>query len=118
MHWFLESLRKYAVFDGRAHRTEYWMFCLTIFVIGIALFILSAVVETLGILLGVFYLGILIPSLAVGVRRMHDTGRSGWWILISAIPIVGGIWFFVLTVLDSEPGENQYGPNPKGVAAS
>ena len=117
MYWFLEPFRKYADFSGRARRMEYWMFYLGVSVIGMVLLILSGASDAITILVGLFYLGILIPGLAVGVRRMHDTGRSGWWILISVIPFVGWIWFLVLAVLDSEPGENQYGPNPKRVAA-
>src|SRR4051794_8393565 len=69
----------------------------------------------LGLLSGLYSLAVLLPSIAVTVRRLHDTGRSGWWILISLIPIIGGIVLLVFMVLDSEPGVNQYGPNPKAV---
>ena len=118
MNWFLEPLKKYAVFSGRARRMEYWMFMLGVIVIAVVLVILEiGVSEGPGILTSLFYLSILLPGIAVGVRRLHDTGRSGWWWFISVIPILGGLWMLVLTLLDSEPGENQYGPNPKGIAA-
>jgi uncharacterized membrane protein YhaH (DUF805 family) len=66
-----------------------------------------------GLLQGIYSLAVLIPSLAVTVRRLHDTGRTGWWILIGLIPVIGGIVLLIFMVLDSEPGANQYGPNPK-----
>jgi len=81
----------------------------------------NAIVDNKLSFFGIFYIRILyslaifIPSLAVGVRRLHDTGRSGWWLLISLIPLIGTIWLFILLVLDSNPGDNKYGPNPKGV---
>lgn len=115
MSWFIEVLKKYAVFSGRARRKEYWMFALFVGIIDVILAIIPIASKTpaLFALLGIFYLAILVPSLAVGVRRMHDTGRSGWWLLIGAVPFIGGIWLLVLTCLDSQPGPNQYGPNPK-----
>ena len=113
MHWYLEVLKKYAVFSGRARRKEYWMFSLfniiVAFGIGLVAGIIAAILHSPGIigLLSVAYsLGILIPSIAVGVRRMHDLGRNGWWIIF---PFVNLVFLF----LDSQPGENQYGPNPK-----
>lgn len=66
-----------------------------------------------GILYGLYSLAILLPTWAVTVRRLHDVGKSGWWIFISLIPLIGGIWLFILTLTDSQPGDNQYGPNPK-----
>ncbi|ALV34321.1 DUF805 domain-containing protein [Streptomyces sp. CdTB01] len=115
MSWFIEALKKYAEFSGRSRRKEYWMFALFVGIIDVILAIIPIASKTpaLFALLGIFYLAILVPSLAVGVRRMHDTGRSGWWLLIGAVPFIGGIWLLVLTCLDSQPGPNQYGPNPK-----
>jgi len=79
----------------------------------------TAVSYTVGYGLYVSYaLAIAVPSWALTVRRLHDVGKSGWWIFINLIPLVGGIWFFVLTVLDSKPGDNQYGPSPKGAGAT
>lgn len=124
--WFLSVLKtKYADFEGRAQRQEYWMYTLFVILIFIALGIVTgigaAISDILGVLLsGVLVLaaiGLIVPSLAIAIRRLHDTGRSGWWFLISVIPIVsvvGSIVLLVFYCLDSQPGENQYGPNPKG----
>lgn len=120
MNWYFKVLKSYAVFSGRARRQELWMFAL--FNI-IAAFFLSAVdsvifgtaFEELGPLYIIYLLGIITPSLAVQVRRLHDIGKSGWWFLITLIPLIGSIWLLVLLVTDSQPGSNQYGPNPKGV---
>jgi len=71
----------------------------------------------LGLFSGIFALALLVPSIAVGVRRLHDTGRSGWWLLITLIPLIGAIVIIVFLIQDSVPGDNQYGPNPKAVAA-
>jgi uncharacterized membrane protein YhaH (DUF805 family) len=120
MNWYLMVLKKYAQFDGRSRRKEYWMFALFNCIICLPLYILGLVFreDTIGLIfLGLYFiyvLAILIPGLAVTVRRLHDTGKSGWMILLCLIPIVGGIIVFVFTVLDSDPGVNKYGPNPKG----
>ena len=92
------------------------LFNIIFFIVAIILDNISGTnIENLGY--GLFYilytLAIIIPSLAVAVRRLHDTGKSGWWIFISLIPLIGGIWLLVLLVTDSQPGENQYGPSPK-----
>ncbi|MBO4254267.1 DUF805 domain-containing protein [Streptomyces griseorubiginosus] len=115
MSWFLEVLKKYAVFNGRARRKEYWMYTLFVGIIYVVLSVLSVATKSsaFSILLVIFWLAILLPSLAVGVRRLHDTGRSGWWLLFGIVPLVGGITLLVFTCLDSEPGQNKYGPNPK-----
>lgn len=122
MNWYLEVLRKYAVFGGRARRKEYWMFILFNILISFALGVVEGMfglVTELGIgmISMVYALLLLIPSLAVGVRRLHDTGRSGWWLLIAFVPIVGAIALLVFAVQDSESGHNEYGPNPKGALA-
>lgn len=111
MEWYLTVLKKYAVFSGRARRKEYWMFAL--FNI-IASFILGMVDGVLGTaILGIIYsLAVLIPSIAVAVRRLHDTDRSGWWLLIGFIPLIGWIVLLVFTLLDSKE-DNRFGPNPK-----
>ncbi len=108
-------LGKYADFSGRARRSEYWFWFLAFGLGYLAIVILSVIAETFAFLAIIFYLAMLLPSLAVGVRRLHDTGKSGWFMLISLIPLVGGIVLLVFTVQDSTPGDNQYGPNPKGV---
>ena len=118
MSWFIEALKKYAVFSGRARRKEYWMFALFVGIIYAVLAIVAAASKTpaLFVLLAVFYVGILLPALAVGVRRLHDIGRSGWWLLFGLVPLVGGITLLVFSCTDSQPGENKYGPNPKEAA--
>ena len=114
MNWYLDVLKnKYALFTGRARRTEYWMFFLFNIVIGLGIAVIESIIGTGGILGIVFSLAMLIPGIAVTVRRLHDTGRSGWWILISLIPVIGWIILLVFMVLDSHPGDNEYGPNPK-----
>ena len=117
MSWFIAVLKQYAVFTGRAHRTEYWMFFLFACIISFVLGVIAAFVPDLSLLYFIFALGIMIPSIAVFFRRLHDTGRSGWWWLIGLIPLIGAIVLLVFLVQDSQPGENQYGPNPKGVTA-
>ncbi|MCD6045952.1 MAG: hypothetical protein K0R48_1115 [Gammaproteobacteria bacterium] len=116
MDWYLKVLQNYAVFSGRARRKEYWYFILfntivTIFLSLIDFFLFSQ--SGLGIFCFIYGLAVLIPSFAVFVRRLHDTGRSAWWLLWILIPLIGGIVLLVVTVLDSEPGANRYGPNPK-----
>jgi len=122
MKWFLDALRsKYATFTGRARRKEYWYFVLFYVLAFIVLLIVDEVTGTLdeeagiGLLSAIFVLATIIPLLAVTVRRLHDTDRSGWWVLINLVPIIGGIVLLVFTVLDSQPGANRFGPNPKGV---
>jgi uncharacterized membrane protein YhaH (DUF805 family) len=114
VNWYLDVLKKYAVFTGRARRKEYWMFALFNVIIAIALGIIEGIVGGPGVLGGLYGLAVLIPSIAVGVRRLHDTGRSGWWILIGLVPVIGFIVLIVFFVADSQPGTNGYGPNPKG----
>ena len=125
MNWYLDVLKKYAEFSGRARRKEYWMFALFNALIYIAILIFSAILGSIdnslaligSLLLVIYGLAIFVPSLAVAVRRLHDTGRSGWWFLIAFVPFVGGIILLVFTVQDSVPGENEYGKNPKELAA-
>ncbi|HEX5081730.1 MAG TPA: DUF805 domain-containing protein [Blastocatellia bacterium] len=124
MNWYLDVLKKYADFSGRARRKEYWMFVLFNILICIAIMIFSAILASIDtslaligtLLLVVYGLAIIVPGLAVTVRRLHDTGRSGWWILIALVP-VAGIVLLVFEVQDSTPGENEYGKNPKELAA-
>jgi uncharacterized membrane protein YhaH (DUF805 family) len=124
MDWFLAALKKYAVFEGRARRRELWFFFLFVLIIEVVLNIVDRFTGTYsaeygsGLLCGLFMLAVLIPSLAVGARRLHDTGRSGWWLLIGLVPLVGAIVLIVFYVMDSQPGTNQYGPNPKGVGGA
>lgn len=114
MEYYIEVLKKYTVFDGRATRSEYWYFVLFNAIIYIALsFIAPIIFGGAGFLLALLYaLGVLLPSIGVGIRRLHDTGRSGWWLLLSLIPFGGLVVLFFCTQ-DSQAGVNQYGPNPK-----
>ena len=118
MNWYFEVLKKYAVFDGRAHRTEFWLFFLFSFIISFFLGVIVGLVESLWFITTLYALAVLIPGLAVSVRRLHDTNRSGWWILTGLVPILGWIALLIFYVEDSQPGANQYGPNPKGVQAT
>ena len=107
MHWYTDVLKKYAVFDGRARREEFWMFTLFNLIISLGIALIA------GPLYLLYSLIVLLPHLAVTVRRLHDTARNAWWLLILLIPLVGTIVILVFTVLDSAPEENEYGPNPK-----
>jgi uncharacterized membrane protein YhaH (DUF805 family) len=119
MEYALQALRKYAVFTGRARRKEYWYFALFYLIAMIVCDILDTMLGTMQESTGIGYIGVLLflvaflPSLAVGVRRLHDIGKSGWWLLIGIIPLVGVIVLLVFAVQDSQPGTNAYGPNPK-----
>lgn len=116
MSWYFEVLKKYSVFSGRARRAEYWWFILFSSIISFALGFIDGILGTVdadgtvGLLGGIYSLGVLIPTIAVLVRRMHDTGHSGWWVIV---PIVN----FVFAVTDSERETNQYGPDPKAAEA-
>lgn len=111
MHYYLHVLKNYATFSGRARRSEYWMFVLFNVIVSIVLAGVDAAAGTM--FLGTIYsLAVFIPSLAVAVRRLHDTGKSGWWFLIN-FTIIGIIVFLVFMFQDSQMGDNEYGPNPK-----
>ncbi len=113
MNWYVKVLRQYADFDGRARRTEYWMFVLYNIIFSVAANILDYLLGTDYVFGGIYGLAMIIPSLAVTVRRLHDINKSGWMILVLFIPVIGIIWFLILMVTEGIPGENQYGPNPK-----
>ncbi len=112
MDYYLSVLKKYAVFDGRAHRKEYWMFTLINIVISIALQLLDNV-------LGVYFLeiiyglAVLIPGAAVTVRRLHDTDKVGWWVFVVLIPILGWLVLLYFMILEGDAGQNRFGPSPK-----
>ena len=119
MNWYLEALRKYAVFGGRARRKEYWFFILFNIIFAAVLAVIDWITGTYNVetgigLLGTLYaLAVFIPGISVLVRRLHDTDRSGWWFWIVLIPLIGWIWIFVLLVLEGTSGQNQYGSDPK-----
>jgi uncharacterized membrane protein YhaH (DUF805 family) len=110
MDYFLEPIKKYAEFNGRAVRKEYWMYVLYYIIIYIVLAVVDGIIG-ISLLTTLFSLGLLLPSLALGTRRLHDTGRTGWWQLIGLIPLVGLvilIYFFV----QASDDDNQYGAQP------
>jgi uncharacterized membrane protein YhaH (DUF805 family) len=118
MQWYLKVLRQYADFTGRARRTEYWMFVLFTAIIQIVLAVLDsllglAFMPGTGVLTMLYLLAVLLPSLGVSVRRLHDTGRSGWWVLIGLVPFLGAIVLIVFAALEGDRGPNAFGPDPK-----
>lgn len=119
MSWYLEVWKKFAVFSGRARRKEYWMFLLLNMVVTGALFVVDVMMGLdngaagFGILSGIYSLAVFVPSLAVTIRRLHDSGRSGWMMLLGFIPIVGPFIVLYFMLADSQTGTNAYGPNPK-----
>ena len=115
VNYYVGCLKNYAKFDGRARRKEYWMFVLGNFIIGFVLGFILGIIGAPTYIGYIYSLAVLVPSIAVAVRRLHDIGKSGVWYLISFIPCVGPIWFLVLMCQDSVPGENEYGVNPKEV---
>ncbi|ADZ84646.1 DUF805 domain-containing protein [Cellulosilyticum lentocellum] len=114
MEWYVGVLKKYADFSGRARRKEYWMFFLINIIIGIVLGFLATILKT-SILSTIYSLAVLIPGIAVCIRRLHDIGKSGWWWFIALIPLVGPIWLLVLVCTEGDSSNNQYGSNPKTV---
>ncbi len=122
MQYYIKAIKDYAKFEGRARRKEYWMFLLFQFLFLLVAFLLDGM---LGLRIGgigygwlyiLYSLFTFLPALAVGVRRLHDVGKSGWFMLIVLVPIIGGIWLIVLYCTDGVKGPNQYGPNPKETA--
>lgn len=119
MEWALMPLRKYSTFTGRSQRKEYWLYILFVLVVVLVLTIIENMLgwveseSDTGALTTLFMFGILLPSIAVATRRLHDIGRSGWWQLVSLIPLIGPLVLLFWLVKDSDSGENTYGPNPK-----
>lgn len=117
--YFLYCVKNYAKFEGRARRKEYWMFALFMFLFLLVLSLIDLAFGVyseeagMGLLSGIFTLATAIPSLAVSARRLHDIGKSAWFLLLSLIPLIGSIILLVWTLKDSEPGDNKWGPNPK-----
>jgi uncharacterized membrane protein YhaH (DUF805 family) len=118
VNWYLEVLKKYAVFSGRARRKEYWFFVLFNAIFAIAAMVLDNIlglaIEDVGY--GPFYilyaLATIVPGLAVSVRRLHDIGKSGWYILLAIIPCVGAIILLIFDLTPGDAGDNEYGPDP------
>jgi uncharacterized membrane protein YhaH (DUF805 family) len=134
MNWYVKVLKQYVDFSGRARRTEYWMFTLISAIISIVLGLIDALLfrtgsftsitgggsvafsASLGVLGTIYSLAVLLPTLAVSVRRLHDTDRSGWWLLIGLIPLIGAIVLLVFFVTAGNQSPNRYGPDPKALA--
>ena len=118
----MQALKKYAVFSGRSRRKEYWFFVLFAVIISIVLGVIDTMIGTqaggIGILSGIYALAILIPSIAVSVRRLHDIDKTGWWILIGFIPLIGTIILLIFAFLPGTAGDNKYGADPKAAAAA
>ena len=118
MNWYLAVLRKYVDFSGRARRKEYWYFILISTLISIVLTFIDGLTGSLspelgmGMLSGIYALAVLVPTIAVAFRRLHDTGRSAWWLLIGLIPLIGAIVLLIFFVQDSKE-DNDYGVSPK-----
>ena len=123
MYLYVDVYKKGLDFRGRSTRKEYWCFYLINMLIYIILNIVDIVLGVysfeagIGLLSLIFILVVLIPSLAVTFRRLHDIGRSGWWFLINLIPLIGPIIFLIFMLLDSQEDENKYGLNPKTIVA-
>lgn len=118
MNYYSICLSRFAGFSGRARRREYWTFALVNCLIAMLLLILGLAFgedsPASNIMVTIFYLIMLVPSLSVSVRRLHDIGKSGWWLFIGLISLIGSLLLLVWSFMDSEPDENQYGENPKG----
>lgn len=118
MNYYIDILKnKYAAFDGRASRKEYWMFTLFSFIAIFVLALLGSLIH-FNFLYVIYELAILVPAIAVTARRLHDSGKSGWWMLLALIPFIGGLIVIIFLVLESQPGDNQYGPNPYGATVA
>lgn len=114
MEYFLSVVKQYVNFEGRARRREYWMYVLFYLIFYVGAVIIDYVIG-LGLIALIYSLALLLPSISVAARRLHDTGRSGWWQLLALIPLIGAIIVIIFLVQDSTPGDNKYGPNPKGI---
>lgn len=116
MNWMLMPLHRYADFSGRSRRKEYWMFALAVIIAYAVAVGIDSMIGTGGILVGITALGLIVPSIAVAVRRFHDQDKSGWFVLLNFIPLVGGIIVLVFMCLEGTKGDNNYGADPKGQA--
>jgi uncharacterized membrane protein YhaH (DUF805 family) len=118
---FMEAVKavltNYVGFSGRARRSEYWWFLLFNLIVSVVVGILATLIK-FPLLSTLVSLGLLLPGVAVSIRRMHDIGKSGWVLLLGLIPLVGAVILIIWAVKDSQPGQNEYGPNPKGISAA
>ena len=117
MNWYLKVLNQYFDFSGRARRKEYWMFTLFSLIISWTLAVLDLIFDTymFTIVSSIYSLLVIIPSVAVLIRRLHDIGKSGWHIFLIFLPLIGWIWLLVLLCMEGETKPNKWGENPKGL---
>ena len=113
-------LRKYAVFSGRSQRSEYWSFVLLNLVFTVILYSIDNIIGWnylmyAGVLSSIYSLVIVIPGISVAIRRLHDNNRTGWWLFIVLVPLIGAVILIIFYAQDSQSGDNKYGPNPKAV---
>ena len=116
MHWYTDVIKKYAVFNGRAARPEFWWFVLINLIIAAVINLVFSAIggrNTGQVVSDLYSLAVLLPSLGVGIRRLHDTNRTGWWYLLVFIPVIGWIVLIVFLAMAGDPGSNNYGPNPQ-----
>lgn len=114
MEWYLRVVKdNYANFNGRARRKEYWLFFLINMLFAIVTVIIDFILGTFLLIYAIYVLALIIPSIAVTIRRLHDIGKSGWWYFILLVPFIGAIWLLVLLCTDGNPGDNSYGPSLK-----
>jgi uncharacterized membrane protein YhaH (DUF805 family) len=121
MNYYTKVISKYAEFSGRARRAEYWMFGLINIIIMLSLAFIGVLLDPSGsggglVIYFLYFLFMFIPSIAVTIRRLHDTGNSGWMVLVAFIPFIGPLWIFILMCIEGEAQENKYGPDPKVMA--
>ena len=125
MDWMMLPLRRYADFNGRSRRKEYWMFILGVIIVAVVLGVIEGAMGMSGMVGGVYgplttllLLAVLIPGIAVQVRRFHDQDKSGWFVLLGLIPLLGGLIVLVFMCLEGTKGPNRFGDDPKGGAAA
>lgn len=122
MQWYLMAFRKYAQISGRSRRAEYWTFVLVNLLVTIGLMVVAGMFGDApsaggGLLYLAYAVATIVPGFTVSVRRLHDTGRSGWWLLVGIVPLVGSILLLVWLAQDGQPGDNEFGGNPKSAYA-
>ncbi|MGR5503762.1 DUF805 domain-containing protein [Vibrio sp. DNB22_10_4] len=123
MNWYITAVKKYATFSGRSRRKEYWYFFLFNVLISFFLSFVDSLTGSFdpatgyGLFSGIYALALFIPGIAVSVRRLHDTGRTGWWLFILLVPVIGVLAIIYFTASDGNSGTNQYGADPKGINA-
>jgi len=115
MEHYMNALRSYADFSGRNRRKAFWMFMLINFIFSLLTGVIDGITDTMFVS-SIYSLALFIPGLSIGARRLHDTGRSGWWQLLWLVPVIGWIVLIVFLAQDSHEGENDFGPNPKELA--